>query len=440
MNAPTLNWTIFDNHTPRDFGQYTVKYYTSNDTGGTCYFYINSISGTFGSGLKWSYDNATQELKISGSGNIVDNNLPWTEYESMIKSIVIGEGITSIDDFTFRGCSNLTSVSLPSTLTRIGGYAFNRCQGLTTVNFPENLIQIGTSAFANCSSLQNVKLPNSLRVIGNHAFEATAIKTIEIPSSMITIPQSVFEDCYYLETVTIPNSVRGIEVCAFKDCSGIRSIIYKGTKEEWARISISSYGNDALESATIKTLSSSTKVTLAKTTLRSLTNDATGIKVTWSKVNKASGYYIYRKAGNGAYKKIATVKKRTTVSYLDKNSLVNGTQYTYMVKAYSGSTVGTGTALRTIRITRPAITACTSSSRAITLKWRKNAQVTGYEIRYTVGASSRTLKVRSRNTVKAVIRNPKKGRTYTIRLRAYRTVSGKTYYSAWSAAKKAVVR
>ena len=212
MNAPTLNWTIFDNHTPRDFGQYTVKYYTSNDTGGTCYFYINSISGTFGSGLKWSYDNATQELKISGSGNIVDNNLPWTEYESMIKSIVIGEGITSIDDFTFRGCSNLTSVSLPSTLTRIGGYAFNRCQGLTTVNFPENLIQIGTSAFANCSSLQNVKLPNSLRVVGNHAFEATAIKTIEIPSSMITIPQSVFEDCYYLETVTIPNSVRGIEV------------------------------------------------------------------------------------------------------------------------------------------------------------------------------------------------------------------------------------
>ena len=63
MNAPTLNWTIFDNHTPRDFGQYTVKYYTSNDTGGICYFYINSISGTFGSGLKWSYDNATQELK-----------------------------------------------------------------------------------------------------------------------------------------------------------------------------------------------------------------------------------------------------------------------------------------------------------------------------------------------------------------------------------------
>lgn len=440
MNAPTLNWTIFDNHTPRDFGQYTVKYYTSNDTGGTCYFYINSISVTFGSGLKWSYDNATQELKISGSGNIVDNNLPWTEYESMIKSIVIGEGITSIDDFTFRGCSNLTSVSLPSTLTRIGGYAFNRCQGLTTVNFPENLIQIGTSAFANCSSLQNVKLPNSLRVVGNHAFEATAIKTIEIPSSMITIPQSVFEDCYYLETVTIPNSVRGIEVCAFKDCSGIRSIIYKGTKEEWARISISSYGNDALESATIKTLSSSTKVTLAKTTLRSLTNDATGIKVTWSKINKASGYYIYRKAGNGAYKKIATVKKRTTVSYLDKNSLVNGTQYTYMVKAYSGSTVGTGTALRTVRINRPVITACTSSSRAITLKWRKNAQVTGYEIRYTVGTSSRTLKVRSRNTVKAVIRNPKKGRTYTIRLRAYRTVSGKTYYSAWSAAKKAVVR
>lgn len=70
MTAPTLNWTIFDRHTPRDFGTYTVKYYTSNNEGGTCYFHVNSISGTFGAGLKWSYDGATQELRISGSGSI----------------------------------------------------------------------------------------------------------------------------------------------------------------------------------------------------------------------------------------------------------------------------------------------------------------------------------------------------------------------------------
>lgn len=107
MTAPTLHWTIFDRHTPRDFGTYTVKYYTSNDEGGTCYFHVNSISGTFGAGLKWSYDGATQELRISGSGSIPTDNLPWRDYESSIKSIIIEEGITSIDEFVFNDLVSL---------------------------------------------------------------------------------------------------------------------------------------------------------------------------------------------------------------------------------------------------------------------------------------------------------------------------------------------
>lgn len=450
MNVSTLNWTLFDNHTPRDFGRYTVKYYTTNDMGGSCYFYINSASGTFGSGLKWSYDNTTQELRISGSGSISKDNRPWIKYENDIKSIIIEEGVTSIGEFVFDDLASLTSVSFPSTLTRIDNFAFDRCRSLTTINFPDNLVQLGSCAFRECSFLENVKLPNSLRLLGTNVFKGTAIKTIEIPSSVITISQSAFEECYYLESVTIPNTVRGIETCAFKNCSSLKTVIYNGTKEEWNRINIAIYGNDPLKSATIKTLSSTTtpdtpatpaKVTLAKTKLKSLTNDATGIKVTWNKVSKASGYYIYRKTGTSkTWQKIATIKKGTTVSYLDKKSLVNGTQYTYMVKAYSGSTAGTGTTLSTVRLTRPAITSCTSSSRAITLKWKKDTKVTGYEIRYTLGSSSKTVKVKSRNTVKSTIKNLKKGKSYTVRMRTYKTVGQKTYYSTWSVAKKVTVR
>ena len=447
MGPTTAKWTPFDNSTPRAFGEYTVKYYTKNSEGGSFHFYVTTASGNFGTGLKWIYDSTTNELKISGSGSITRDNLPWRDYKDSIKTIVIGEGITSIGEYTFWKYPSLTNVTLPSTLTQIGRTAFGDCPTLTTINFPDNLIQIGEHAFDGCSFLQNVKLPSSLRLLGTGAFEGTAIKTIEIPSSLITIPQSTFDECYYLETVTIPNSVKGIETCAFRNCSSLKTVIYNGTKEEWIRINIASYGNDALESTTIKTLSSPTtpdtpsKVTLAKTKLKSLTNDASGIKVTWSKVSKASGYYIYRKTGTSkTWQKIATIKKGTTVSYLDKKSLVNGTQYTYMVKAYSGSTVGTGTTLSTVRLTRPAITNCTSKSRILTLKWKKNTKATGYEIKYTVGASSKTLKVRNKNTVKATIKNLKKGKTYTVRMRAYKTVGKKTYYSTWSAAKKTVIR
>ncbi|MEF2852338.1 MAG: leucine-rich repeat protein [Lachnospiraceae bacterium] len=447
MTAPTLNWTIFDRHTPRDFGTYTVKYYTSNNEGGTCYFHVNSISGTFGAGLKWSYDGATQELRISGSGSITKDNLPWRNYESSIKSIIIEEGITSIDEFVFNDLVSLTNVSFPSTLTRIGNFAFDGCHSLTTVNFPVNLIQLGDCAFRDCSFLQDVKLPNNLRIMGTNCFKGTAIKTIEIPSSMITIPQSAFEECYYLETITLPNTIRGIDTCAFENCSGLRSVIYKGTTAEWERINIASYGNDALRSAAIKTSSSPVspatpnKVTLAKTKLKSVSNTASGIKVTWSKVNQAGGYYIYRKTGTSkTWQKIATIKKGSTVSYVDKKSLVNGTQYTYMVKAYKGSSVGTGTTLKTVRLAAPVITSCTSRSRAITLKWKKSSNVTGYEIRYTIGSSSKTIRVKNKAAVKSVIKNLKKGKTYTVRMRTYKTVSKKTYYSTWSAAKKTVIR
>ena len=447
MTAPTLNWTIFDRHTPRDFGTYTVKYYTSNDEGGTCYFHVNSISGTFGAGLKWSYDGATQELRISGSGSIPTDNLPWRDYESSIKSIIIEEGITSIDEFVFNDLVSLTNVSFPSTLTRIGNFAFDGCHSLTTVNFPVNLIQIGDCAFRNCSFLQDVKLPNNLRIMGTNCFKGTAIKTIEIPSSMITIPQSAFEECYYLETITLPNTIRGIDTCAFENCSGLRSVIYKGTTAEWSRINIASYGNDALRSAAIKTASSPVppatpnKVTLAKTRLKSVSNTASGIKVTWNKVNQAGGYYIYRKTGTSkTWTKIATIKKGTTVSYLDKKSLRNGTSYTYMIKAYSGKTTGTGTTLKTVRINRPAITSCTSKSGLVNLKWKRNSKATGYEIKCTYSIASKTLRVKKNATVKSTLRNLRKGLTYTFNIRSYKTVGGKTYYSSWSAAKKCTVR
>ncbi len=69
----------------------------------------------------------------------------------------------------------------------------------------------------------------------------------------------------------------------------------------------------------------------------SVKSSKSGITFKWNKVSGVSGYYVYRKTGSGSYKKIATVKGYKKVSYLDKTAK-KGKTYTYMVKAYYGST------------------------------------------------------------------------------------------------------
>ncbi len=75
---------------------------------------------------------------------------------------------------------------------------------------------------------------------------------------------------------------------------------------------------------------------LAAPTPSKVTSSKSGITFKWAKVTGASGYIVYRKEGSGSYKELATVKGSTKVSYLDK-SAKKGKTYTYIVKAYSGS-------------------------------------------------------------------------------------------------------
>ena len=67
-------------------------------------------------------------------------------------------------------------------------------------------------------------------------------------------------------------------------------------------------------------------------------NNHSGNKFSWSKVNGADGYYIYRKTPSSSYKKIATIKKGSTTSYTDKN-IKAGQTYIYTAKAYKGKLV-----------------------------------------------------------------------------------------------------
>lgn len=79
------------------------------------------------------------------------------------------------------------------------------------------------------------------------------------------------------------------------------------------------------------------------------------------------------------------------------------------------------------------------SGRKLSVKWKKNSKVSGYQIQYAVNSkfsSAKMKKISGASKTTATIKGLKKGKTYYVRIRTYKTVSKTPYYSAWSTAKK----
>src|SRR5574344_1303041 len=88
-------------------------------------------------------------LTISGNGPMTDferDQAPWCKEVSKIKNVIIEEGVTSIGNYAFCECRNMTGVSIPSTVTEIGEGAFMLC-GLKEIKLPEKLKTIEEAAF-----------------------------------------------------------------------------------------------------------------------------------------------------------------------------------------------------------------------------------------------------------------------------------------------------
>ena len=86
------------------------------------------------------------------------------------KQYVIPNSVTSIGNYAFEDCSNLTSIEIPSSVISIGNYAFISCSSLTSIEIPEGVTSIGEYAFSHCSSLTSIEISSSVTSIGNGAF------------------------------------------------------------------------------------------------------------------------------------------------------------------------------------------------------------------------------------------------------------------------------
>ena len=224
-----------------------------------------TYSGTCGDNLTWVLDTDTGVLTISGSGDMKDYSLsqaaPWDSKKYSIKSVQIGNSVTSIGYDAFSLCSNLTSVTLGDSVMTLNSFAFSYCGSLTSVTIPDSVTTIDTYAFSGCDSLTNVWIGNSLAIIGDMAFKSCTSLTgiwvdeenpnfssdaygvlfnkdkttlvlcpdaysgdYTIPGPVTTIGAYAFDSCLGLMSVTIPNSVTTIGEYAFNSCTSLTSV------------------------------------------------------------------------------------------------------------------------------------------------------------------------------------------------------------------------
>ena len=234
-------------------------------------------------------------------GNFLANPLHYANKlylnGTLITDLEIPEGVTSIGNSAFCGCSSLTSITIPDSVTSIGEVAFSSCSSLTSITIPEGVTSIGYQAFSSCSSLTSITIGSSVTSIGYSAFSycssltgvyitdlakwcgisfgdsyanplyyahqlylngtpvtdlvipdgvtrigdyafyyCGSLTSITIPEGVTSIGESAFFGCSSLTSITIPSSVTSIGNQAFSWCSSLTSITFNGTKAQWNAI------------------------------------------------------------------------------------------------------------------------------------------------------------------------------------------------------------
>ena len=143
-----------------------------------------------------------------------------------LTSLVIPESVTSIGDYAFVGCDSLTDIVIPDRVTRIGEFAFGGCESLTDIVLPEGVTSIGGSAFKNCISLTDIVIPDSVTSIGNGTFwDCSSLSKIVLPEGVTSIGERAFDGCESLTDIVLPEGVTSIGGSAFKNCISLTDIV-----------------------------------------------------------------------------------------------------------------------------------------------------------------------------------------------------------------------
>ena len=195
-----------------NIGDYALGYYEIYNTDSCEWemykvegFKINYVKDTYGH--MYALKNGFTDEACLLTNELDDGTLEITKYAGNSATYVIpgeidGKKVTEIGDSAFKGCTELTSITIPDGVIGIGNNAFSGCTSLETVTIPASVTYVGNSAFYGCTSLKSVTVPESVTYIGGYAFaECYSLKYADIPANVTGIGASPFYNCRSLENI-----------------------------------------------------------------------------------------------------------------------------------------------------------------------------------------------------------------------------------------------
>lgn len=334
-----------------------------------------AAAGVIGDDLEWTYADGALTITGTGAMEFGDEGRPWYDFREEITSVSIGEGVTTIANSAFFGCSSLTSaklpegltvieddafencglladITLPSTLTKIGVFAFYNDRSLKKMVIPEGVTTIGFEAFGNCEALESVTIPKTATAIAGYVFfYCKSLKNAVIPEGVKKINSNTFYDCTSLEWIVLPASLTAIENNSFTGCTALQDVYFTGTSAQMDKLKekCDPTDNEALLNAAwhlkpvIKTQPAAKAAAVDKSVTFKMTAEGYGMSYQWQVKKSSAGSWT-------------TIKGATSASYkLTAKSTQNGYQYRCKVSNKAGS-VYSDAAKLTVVTAKPKIT------------------------------------------------------------------------------------
>ncbi len=150
----------------------------------------NSVNESAVLGIIFGY--STSSTSTGTTNQFSSNNTAYNSYyyyiPASLKTVTL-TAETTIPDYAFKKCANITTVNLNDGITYIGKYAFQQC-GITSIKLPDSVTRIGDYAFYSCNNLTTLDTGKNANIIGKYVFDGSAIQSLTLSNSLSSIDQT----------------------------------------------------------------------------------------------------------------------------------------------------------------------------------------------------------------------------------------------------------